>query len=755
MLQIGDTTTLCVFYSHTVFEDENFRILSVFANYEENLFPFPSNDKKVEFIVKGLLPAPDYQYQELELTGEWRYDQVYKKHTLSVEYVIPTLPTTEKGVFRFCKSLPGIGEKVAKRISSTFKHGFILPSGKEPDVDWFVASIKGMTPSKASNLHAAIRRVNASAELTKILKGCVSGQVVRNIAAKYGTYAVDTVTKTPYKLFLDRVVSFKNADTIAMAVGRIPTDKDRLWAGIIDQVRQRKDRLNSIIVEKEIVLQNSIQELNVPEDLIKDELDKMMADKVLISAAKYCYLRDDFETERTLATKIAQYIHEAKNIAPSDAANYLKNFEEWKKENSICLAERQEMAVKAVANNLISVLTGGPGTGKTTVLKAIMETYRKSFPNRPITLMAPAGLAAKRMASACGMTALTIHKTLGLVPADNDAGFDDSDGMSIDGGLVIIDEVSMVGIHLAKFMFDSVIFKPDVRIVLVGDIDQLPPVSPGAVLDDLISCGRVTVTRLNRNFRQEAGSAIVDAAYAINEGNTNLTFGGNFRMRVVENSDVETETMEILDNVKRAFKWSMDEFGVDQTYVLSPKRRMKPKKDGKDCVDTILSTMYLNLILRDIANPAAPDKEFLKSGQRTFREGDRVVNLKNSAEVLNGEIGYIKKISKSDVAIVTVDFDGVEVEYTPDRLKELDWAYAISVHKSQGCEYDSVIYPTSMTHGAMLQRNLLYTAITRAKKSAVIIGDRESLKKSITTVKSKVKKDLLSARIQKYTDNNP
>lgn len=753
MLQVGDAVTLCVFYSHTVFEDENFRILSVFAPYEESLFPFPSNDKKVEFIVKGLLSAPDYPFQELELTGEWRYDQKYKQYALSVEYVIPTLPTTEKGVFRFCKSVHGIGEKVATRISHTLKNGFVLPSGKQPDTDWFIASIKGMTPNKASNLYSAIRRVNASAELTKILKGCVTGQVVRNIAARYGTQTVDTVVKKPYKLFMDRVVSFKNADAIAMTVGKDAADAERIQAGIIDQVRQRKERLNSIIVEKDLVLQNALQVLSIPEELIADEFERMMGD-TLVSAAKYCYLREDFITERKLAETIAQYIKGANKIIPSDATNYLKAFETWKKENSICLADRQELAVKAVANNLISVLTGGPGTGKTTVLKAIMETYHKTFPNCPITLMAPAGLAAKRMAAACGAPAFTIHKTLGLVPADNDAGFDDSDGLSIDGGLVIVDEVSMVGIHLAKFLFDAVLFKPETRIVLVGDIDQLPPVSPGAVLDDLISCKRVVVTRLNRNFRQEAGSAIVDAAYAINEGNANLVFGGNFRMRVVENSNIEAETLGILDNVKRAFKWSMSEFGVDQTYVLSPKRKMKPKKDGKDCVDTILSTTYLNPILRDIANPPASGKEFLKSGQRLFREGDRVVNLKNSPDVLNGEIGYIKKIIKADVPLIVVDFgDSVEVEYTLDRLKEIDWAYALSVHKSQGCEYDSIIYPTSSTHGAMLQRNLLYTAVTRAKKSAVIIGNRESLKKSIITVKSKVKKDLLSARIQKYVDS--
>lgn len=754
MLQVGDTVTLGVFYTHTIFEDENFRILNVFAPYEESKFPFQSNDNKVEFIVKGLFSAPDYQYQEIEMTGEWRYDQKYKKYALAVEYVIPTLPTTEKGVFRFCKSIHGIGEKIAKRISSVLQNGFVLPSGKEPDADWFVASIKGMTPSKASSLYSAIRRVNASAELTKILKGCVSGQVVQNIAAKYGTEAIDVVVKTPYKLFFDHAVSFKNADAIALTVGKELTDKERIHAGIIDQVRQRKERLNSIIAEKEIVLHNTLQSLGIPEALIAEEFEAMIGHS-LVSAAQYCYLRADYEVERDLARKIADYIEGAQKIPPSDTANYLKKFEEWKKENSICLAERQEEAVKAVANNLLTVLTGGPGTGKTTVLKAVMETYKKAFPNRPTTLMAPAGLAAKRMSEACGAPALTIHKTLGLVPSECDAGFDDTNGLSIDGGLVIVDEVSMVGIHLAKFLFDAVLFKPDTRIVLVGDIDQLPPVSPGSVLDDLIASNCVKVTRLNRNFRQEAGSAIVDAAYAINEGNTNLHFGGNFRMRVIESENIEAETTAILDNVKNAFQWSMDTFGVEQTYVLSPKRKVKPKKDGKDCVDTMLSTMYLNPILRDIANPPSPEKDFFKSGQRIFREGDRVVNLKNTPEVLNGEIGHIKKIEKDDVPVITVDFgDGVEVEYTPDRLKELDWAYAITVHKAQGCEYDSVIYPTSLTHGPMLQRNLLYTAVTRAKKSAVLLGSKTSLNKSIVTVKSKVKKDLLAARIQKYTQEN-
>lgn len=756
LLQAGDAVTIKVVYNKTVYEDDNFRILSTVAVYDESLFPYPSNDKRVEVLVKGLFPSPDYAQQELEIVGEWRYDQKHRKYAIAVEYAIPLLPTTETGVYRFSKAIPGIGETTAKRIAAKFKNGFLQPDGKCPDVDRLMSAVKGLRECKASALYMSIRRVNISGELTRVLKNCVPGQTVRNVANRYGTTALEVVTSDPYRLFMDRVVQFQTADEIATNMGFSPTSSKRIRAGIIGQVRQRKERRASIIAEKEIVLNGALQLLNLPEQIITDEFNAMLKERVLVSAGKYCYTWEDFETERGLALKVTEYVKGSAKIPESDAKNYLDKFQEWKSQNAgIQLAERQEQAVKVVAENYLSVLTGGPGTGKTTVLKAIMETYRQAFPNKPITLMAPTGLASKRMSEACGVPARTIHKTLGLVPAPCESGFDDSDGLSIDGGLVIVDEFSMVGIHLANFLFKAVLLKPDTRVVLVGDVDQLPPVSPGAVLDGLISCGQIAVTRLNRNFRQEAGSAIVDAAYTINAGNCDLSFGGNFRMRVIENeNDIEAETLQILETVKKAFDWSCKTYGEAQTYVLTPKRKAKPKKDGKDCVDTMLSANYLNPILRDIANPPSADKQFVKTGSRILREGDRVINLKNTPEVLNGEVGYIEKIEKSDVVLVTVDYDGVKVEYSPDRLKELDLAYAVTVHKVQGCEYASVIYPTSLTHGAMMQRNLLYTAVTRAKKSVVILGSKSSLAKTIKTVRGKVKQDLLSARIQVYCTKN-
>ena len=753
LLQAGDAVTLHVVFNRTVYEDENFRILSTVATYDETKFPYPSNDKRVEVLIKGLFPAPDYPHQEIEVVGEWRYDQKHRKYAVAVEYAIPQLPTTENGVYRFSRAIPGIGETTARRIASKYKKGFLLPNGECPDVDRLMATVKGLRECKASSLYTAIRKLNSTGELTRVLKNCVPGQTIRNIAARYGTTSVEVVTNDPYRLYLDRVVQFQTADEIATQMGYSPTEPKRIRACIISQIRQRKERRAAIIAEKELVLNGSIQMLNLPEQLISDEFNAMFKERQLVSAGKYCYTWEDFETEKGLAQKIAEYKKEAKNIPESSIKTFMVKFEKWKRDNpKIQLAERQEQAVQAVAGNHLSVLTGGPGTGKTTVLKAIMETYRQAFPNKPITLMAPTGLASKRMAEACGAPARTIHKTLGLVPAPCDAGFDDSDGLSIDGGLVIVDEVSMVGIHLANFLFKAVLLKPDTRVVLVGDVDQLPPVSPGAVLDGLISSGCVTTTRLNRNFRQEAGSAIVDAAYAINAGNSNLTFGGNFRMRVIEDAnDIEAETAKILETVQKAFRWSCDTFGENQTYVLTPKRKTKPKKDGKECVETLLSANHLNPLLRDIANPPSADKQFFKTGTRIFREGDRVVNLKKTAEVLNGEGGYVEKIEKSDVVLVTVNYDGVKVEYSPDRLRELDLAYALTVHKVQGCEYASVIYPTSVTHGAMMQRNLLYTAVTRAKKSVVILGSTSSLEKTIQTVKSTVKPDLPSAPIQVYS----
>ena len=750
VIQLGENTNIVGTYNKSLYDADGFHIIDVQAPYIVGKFPVTYSTKNVTFTAKGKFAAPDYKGQTLELVGEWRYDNKYKAYVFVVDYTIPSLPKTEDDAIKFIRSIHGLGEKLAKRICSVF-HADMEKAAEDKDI--LLSSVKGMKNYTAEAFCDAVKRVNVSAEMTRLLKDMVASSTIRSIAVKYGTDAMSIMSDNPYRMVTERCISFKEADTIAMALGWKMDAPERITTGVLSTIRSLKLRNAAIIVDKAMVTRYAVGLLNVNESLINEITEKLRLSRKIVSAGSYWYLAEDYKTERDLSEVIIQYAKD--KVSPVDQRAYLDKFAEWEKNHpDMKLAENQEKAVKAVAATHLSVVTGGPGTGKTSTLKAIMETYHKAFPKSHITLMAPTGLASKRMSQSCGMEAKTIHKTLGLIPADCDAGFNDENGTSIDGGLVIIDEFSMVGIHLAKFLMDAIIFKSDVRVVIVGDIDQLPPVSAGAVLDDLIQCGVVTVTRLNRNFRQEAGSAIIDAAYAINEGNINLPYNkGNFKFREIANKDLDIEAQEILETVIKAFSWSIEKYGLDQTYILAPQRRCEVK-DGKVTPKTLLSTSSLNPILRDIANPAAAGKSYLKIGNRTFRVGDRVMNMKNDEDVMNGDIGIISKIEIDDVSTVYVNFDGTEVEFTPDRLKQLELAYAITVHKSQGCEYDSVIYPSCMTQAVMLQKNLLYTAVTRAKKSVLIIGSKTSVNKAITTVGAKAKRDLLAARIAHGAQKN-
>ena len=256
--------------------------------------------------------------------------------------------------------------------------------------------------------------------------------------------------------------------------------------------------------------------------------------------------------------------------------------------------------------------------------------------------------------------------------------------------------------------------------------------------------------QLTRNFRQEAGSNIIDAAIAINNGNTRLKYEGNFSFKEI-NEAVDTVRIEkIIDEIKKSFLESVKTYGLKQTFILTPKRAVKTdKKTGAVSINSMLSSGYLNPIIRDLINPPSPGKTAYKAGSRVFRLGDRVINLQNSEDLMNGEIGFIVDIVPTGAKSITVKFDDKEVEFGSDKIKHLDLAYCITVHKSQGNEYDSVIYPASMINSPMLVRNLLYTAVTRAKKQVVLVGEKSSIDKSILTLAATHKRDLLSARIAK------
>ena len=735
-------------YEKTVFESDNgFQIILAQGNRQDIRYPAAANcEETIVFSAKGIFTTPAYENQRLELIGDWVMDKKQKKPVFNVLYLVSMPPQTEKEIKSFLLSIKGVGEKRAQKIIEEI--GCDLERFSDNELS-LIAKIKGLSVTAAKNIVKAIKDLNVKAELERLLKGCINGEGVSKIVAKYGPNSLSVVQNNAFKMTEDRVLSFSQSDAVYLALGGDKYDKRRLECGIISAMKAKRTLLSSTIIPKDECLSKSLEYLKLNEEEVKKALNSLYKERKIIKAGEYFYLCDDYYREKTLAQDIA--LHTVAKPAKKQTEFMLKSFNEYKHESQeIILSVEQEQAVESFAKNFISVITGGPGTGKSTVLRAIIETYRKSYSDDNIYLMAPTGLAAKRMADVCSFPAETIHRQFKLIPCDNDAGFDDSNGVTIKAGLIVIDEFSMVGIDLASYMFHSIEWGADTRVVIVGDPDQLPSVSVGRVLDGLIASKVVKVTKLTRNFRQEAGSNIIDAAIAINNGNTRLKYEGNFSFKEI-NEAVDTVRIEkIIDEIKKSFLESVKTYGLKQTFILTPKRAVKTdKKTGAVSINSMLSSGYLNPIIRDLINPPSPGKTAYKAGSRVFRLGDRVINLQNSEDLMNGEIGFIIDIVPTGAKSITVKFDDKEVEFGSDKIKHLDLAYCITVHKSQGNEYDSVIYPASMINSPMLVRNLLYTAVTRAKKQVVLVGEKSSIDKSILTLAATHKRDLLSARIAK------
>lgn len=683
--------------------------------------------------------APAFVGETLSLTGEWTFSKKDKEYTFIIKYGVPTLPVTHEDAEIFICSVKGIGQKMAMAIMS-WCGGDLRKIYESPRK--MVAEIKGLSERKGKVLADKIQEVSVMDEISKMVGGLSDPKTARKLVAVYGRDAYTIISATPYKTA--KVIGFEDADNIAMhQPGATANNPERIEAAIVAALRAIKTK-NCAIMAAKPVLHNKIMELlqlhtstrnPVTSDEIVAVIQKLKRDKVLagvtLNGNGFFYLYEDREMEKSLAEKIYQLGSQV--ASNKESARFSNAFDVWaRKHEGIKLHARQSDAVYGAAN-LFSVVTGGPGTGKTTVLKAIMETYEIMFPDSPITLMAPTGLAAKRMTESCERNAKTIHKALGLTPAESTSGFTAANDKNVPGGLIIVDEFSMVGIHLAHFLLSAIEIRPDTRIVFVGDVDQLAPVTPGTVLADLIRCDRVHVTRLTKNFRQAGGSRIADIAVRFNTGKINgLNFGGDCIFTEADGDET------IADMVVDEFLESVRQYGLEQTFAITPTRRSTEDK---------LSSNSLNRKLQAVLNgdPSVPS---VTVGMWTFRVGDRVINKKNAEDVINGDIGVVKELIPEDVGVtLKIDFAGTLAVFGPERLKNLELAYAITVHSSQGCEFKSVITPISPSHKMMLSRNLVYTAITRAKLKMHLIGNKNSFLESCNTAQSKNKSDILFERL--------
>ena len=677
------------------------------------------------------------------LEGHWAPDSKEENEKIFVaEKATEILPETESEVCKFLmRNCSSLGKTMANHIVERFGMNTLDVCAHHCKQLFDIPRIDDKVIAKLNDacLSALVR-----ADVLKLLQGVdVSPSAINTLVETYGNETIHVLENNPYKPV--PILGFAVMDQIALAMGEPVDSERRMTCATIEALHIACQKTGSMCAEESAILARmAALTPQVSAERQKESLDDVAKVYAIVKQGKYYYDKDDFLAERKMSAKIVE-LASAKPVKEREIEDA---FIKWQKVNSIILSPRQAEAVRNLKYR-ISIVTGGPGTGKTTCLRAIMDVYHMVWPEEHILLMAPTGLAAKRMAESTGMNSSTIHKACGLVPANNPSGFTAQGDCTI-CGFIGIDEMSMVGEHLFAYAIDAVLSSPSTRIVLLGDADQLAPVARGDVLRDLIKCGVIKTVRLDVNYRQGSTSTITDASIKIREnraytGDTrNLVFDNEFRFIPVVNKDKEKEANEIMNHIVEEYLNGVSKYGMEGTIVLTPTHYDKGTPSGYLCKNRV------NAAIQAIVNPKTDDKLCVEIGKQLFMVGDRIIQRKNTEQVINGDLGTIQSIAQleSDVAVeIYFDSKGETLVYNNEDMKDIELAYAITVHSSQGCEFPCCIIPVSMTYGVMLTKPLYYTGITRAKKKLVMIGDEEALKYALQNFRKQTRKSLLGPRI--------
>ena len=670
--------------------------------------------------------------QLLEIEGEWvkhpKFGQQFKATTYKT-----VAPTEISGIEKFLASgaINGIGPAMAKKIVAEFGEKTLEIIAKSPNELLKVPGIGKKTAEKISTSYLE------QSELTEIMVWLenhgISNTYAGKIFAKYGSFAIDIMEKDIYRLFQDiEGIGFLTADKLAFNLGIQREDKRRIISGIDYALIQLCNNGHCCIPEMALVDKTAkILQVNnqIIFTILKEHIDNGSLNTEVVGGETLIYPPYLYYAEKKVATRLLQLQQATEPLSEDNLSLFIKV---WEKDNQIQLAQKQKEAIKACLHHGVLVLTGGPGTGKTTVIKGILSILKAQ--GLKIRLAAPTGRAAKRLSETTGQKALTIHRLLeanNLAQDDNlQLGFSKDIDDQLDADVIILDEVSMVDIVLMHHFLNAV---PDgCRIILVGDTDQLPAVGPGSVLKDIIRSQKIPAIRLDEIFRQAQTSMIIQNAHIINAGRLPDLRKQYSDFVFYELNDDTSITQKILDLCTK----DLPHEGFDvlkDVQILSPMHRF------------LCGVENLNLMLQERLNPKKNQDE-LKYSSQTFRVGDKVMHIRNNYQknVFNGDIGFIQNINNEKLTVYY--FDHI-VTYEKNELNELTLAYASSVHKSQGSEYKVVIIPLSTSHYIMLQRNLLYTAITRAKQKVIIIGSKKALMTAIQSNRTQKRYTLLAERL--------
>ena len=702
--------------------------------------PYRYSDHLIRFTAVGY-DLPRTNAIQMELNGVWQSGRYGCQ--LQVEHWQEIVPPTLEGIRGYLASglLKGIGQKTADAIVQRFGTDSLNVLEHEPER---LLEIKGITEEKLEDIKTGYAESKVMRDLMTLLAPFkVTPATALKIYEHFGPDGVKLLRQSPYRLCQVSGFGFKRVDAIVQKSGGDLLDPMRVQGALFYSLERSRSEKGHLYLGAEEMIKNSLQLLNekIPQldqkfrhQQVEDALESMILNNVVVSNMGSIYLPHVYTQESETACKAVQMaleVPEPVHLAPV--------MERIKGQLGISLSQKQSEGVEMVFRHNLSIITGGPGTGKSTVLKAVIEAYRTLYPRKVIKLAAPTGKASRRMAETTGiMDAQTLHSLLHLHGGESWQ----KKKRDLDADLVIVDESSMMDMWLAWQLFQRL--RPGTKLLLVGDADQLESVGAGDVFHELIDSGIVPVTVLDEIFRQAKDSPIPHNAKYINEGSTELYFCRDFAF-------IQADTQEeaaIL--VRSLYKREIAQSGIDQVQILSPYRTRGAA-----------SSDALNETIREEVNPPLQGKPEVMFGGSMFRLDDRVMQMKNNgliqfrddtgreltSGVFNGEIGRVHDIQPGKIV---VNFDDRYADYSLDDLSELTLSYASTIHKAQGSEYDTVIIPLLMAHRILLTRNLLYTAVTRAKRRVLLVGQKKALYTAIHTNRQGKRKTLLAERMRLY-----
>ena len=633
--------------------------------------------------------------------GDWKVDKRFGSQFVCQSWE-EVMPATAYGIEKYLGSglVKGIGPKFAQLIVKQF--GLDTIEVIETDIQRLY-EVPGIGKKRVEKIRESWEKQKDIKNVMLFLQGYgVSTAYAAKIYRQYGKESIDKVKENPYRLADDIWgIGFKTADEIANKMGYEKNDIRRCQSGIIYTLNQLANE-GHVFAEEEQLVKAALDLLEAEEEPIRAALTNMIQTEEVKMEEEAIYLPPFYFAEVGTANRLLALVEGQEKelfIRPMD-------LQALSKETGVEYDEVQLQAIEEAVRSKVMVLTGGPGTGKTTTTQGIIAALKHM--GMRILLAAPTGRAAKRMSEATGMEAKTIHRLLEFNPKD---GYKRNEENPLEGDALIVDECSMIDIILMNSLMKAV--PRSMRVVFVGDIDQLPSVGAGNVLRDLIDSKKIPVVRLTRIFRQAQTSRIVMSAHAINQGRFPDTSNGKATdFFFIQQEDAEKTAGEIVNLVKNRLPKAYSQ-KTSQIQVLTPMQR------------GVVGAANLNMALQNALNPCPTA---LNRGGYSFRQGDRVMQLRNNydKEVFNGDLGYIESVDTEERTLL-VNFEDRLVEYEASELDELTLAYATTIHKSQGSEYPIVVMPVLMTHYVMLQRNLIYTGITRAKKICVLIGSKKAL----------------------------